>query len=53
MEYHYFCNARSYNSDLLSIQECHETAEMDLGRFTYKVPRKKIPFTANLRLIGN
>ena len=52
MEYDHFCNPRSYNPNLISIQECYKTVEMDLGDFTYNVPRKKIPFTANLRLIG-
>ena len=52
MKYDQFCNPRSYNSNLVSIQELHETVEMGLGDFTYKVPRRKTPFTANLRLIG-
>ena len=52
MEYDQFCNPRAYNSDLISIQRCHEIVEMNLGDFTYNVPRRKIPFTANLRLIG-
>lgn len=52
MKYDQFCSPRSYNSNQVSIQGFHETVEMDLGDFTYNVPRRKIPFTANLRLIG-
>ena len=52
MKYDQFCNPRSYDSNLVSIQGFHETVEIDLGDFTYNVPRRKIPFTANLRLIG-